>query len=144
MSDEKLIATLELSPKYILGFSLKTFRGKKYASITRFLISDYNEPKPIGGLTLGLDKFKEMVEIMEQHIGDLLDPVEKEITYISLKQNETLRICVSVYNSKSGIDLRKYIIDGENKIPTRKGIRIPIEEADSLEDCLQQLSQAIK
>lgn len=143
-NEEELVTTLELSKNSTLSFSLNTFKGKRYAAITKFLISDSGEPKPTGGLTLDIDKFKEMLGVIEQHIEDLLDPEEKEIATISLRPNETLRIGVSFFEGKSGIDLRKYIIDGDKKIPTRKGVRIPIEEADSLEESLQQLSEAIK
>ncbi len=144
MNKDKLIATIELSPNYILGFSLVNFKGTKYASITKFSVSDFSDdPKPMASLTLDVDKFKEMVVIIESHLDELLDPVEKEIAVISLRPSEILLISVSSYKEKFGIDIRKYIIDGEVRIPTKKGVRVPIEETDSLEECLRQLSEAI-
>jgi hypothetical protein len=143
MENEKIVATLELSDKCALVFSLRVFKGRKYAAITKFLGHNSDNPKPIGGLILNVDKFKEMFVAMDGHTEELLDPVEKEIAVVQIKDGEILRVGVSVYNGKPGIDLRKYIIQDGNNLPTRKGVRIPIEEVDSLEDCLQKLFELL-
>lgn len=144
MNNVELIGSIELSPGTSYGFSLGEFNGKSYASITKFIISKNADPKPVGGLTLSTDDFKKMVMLMDTQLETLLAAEETELGIIQLKAGERLRIAVTVFNDKYGVDLRKYVEVGEEYVPTKKGVRIPVEDVDTLMEYLQAMFEKLK
>lgn len=144
-NEDQLIATLEHTASTSITFSLRIFRGKKYVAITKFLHREGNEsPKPIGGVVFGTDVFLSINKLISEHTEDLLDPAEKVIGTIETKPGEEVRVSIAEHEGRVGIDLRKYVVAGETHTPTHKGIRVSIEEADTLVGCFDSVVAAIE
>lgn len=141
---DQLITTIDCSPTVNVVFSLRVYRGVKYIALTKFLSGKNDiKPKPIGGVVFTPDVFLQINTIITEHTGDLLDANIKLIDTVASKEGEEVQISISEYNGVVGIDIRKYLILGDIKKPTKSGVRFPIEEVDSIAECFDKVTKLL-
>jgi len=144
MGNNELISTLDLTDSTSIVFSVSLFHGKKYISLAKCICGS-NSEKPIfaGGINVLFDHFKELNDLLTKNTENILEATEKNIGKIEVKDSEEIQVSIVSYQGRVGVDIRKYLVNGDAKTPTKKGIRIPIEQADELLECFESVCDKI-
>lgn len=142
--EDQIVSNLDLTEHTTLSFSVWKHNGKIYGSIRTFVFTDNYEGPGLSGFAMEADKIDQLCEILNQRTEDILDPEPKEIATIPLRAGYFLRIGVNEYKGRTGVDIRVYFSNEIETGPTKRGIRISIEEIDQFMEKLEELNSALQ
>ncbi len=134
------VGSLTLSDKAEVLFYLDIYQGKKFANIRKFIRSEKYTGPTKSGVKLNKDVFKKVQEALQDVPSSLSEAEEKELALISVSRIVSIRVSISYYQGKYGIDIREYYKTPNYKGPGKTGVRIPYEFLGQMRAFLEQMS----
>ena len=132
----KEVGEIAASATSELRFYIDEFRGRRYASIRRFLKSPRYTGPTRSGVTMDAELLDSVLKSLEAHASDAGKVEERELGRFPRRPGVELVVRIQVYKDKPGIDIREWLDTDQYTGWSKKGVRVPYEK---LKDLVQNL-----
>ncbi|HEY9788392.1 MAG TPA: transcriptional coactivator p15/PC4 family protein [Candidatus Obscuribacterales bacterium] len=139
---EERITVHEKARGETINVYIGEYRGTKYLHIREWYLDKDQEEKPTKkGIALPVDK----CEALRDAIGrmgpnDKTGSLEERITVHEKARGETINVYVGEYRGTKYLHIREWYLDkDQEEKPTKKGVAIPLEKVEALNDAIDRL-----
>ena len=137
------IGVLPVDESSEIRFSIDAYRGYRYASIRKYLISgDY-----IGATRAGITMTPEIVKAVAPLLAALPnDPAkleDQELGKFAKRPGMSVIVRISSFKGTRGLDFRQWQEDEAYKGWTKKGIRLPVEKIKEIKELFAKMAAAL-
>jgi len=137
------IGTLKLDESSEVRFSIDVYRGYRYASIRKYLISGSYIGATRAGITLTPDIVKAVAPLLEALPDEPGKLTDMELGKFAKRPGLSVIVRISSFQGMRGLDLRQWQEDESYKGWTKKGIRLPAEKIKEIKTLFAQLAQTL-
>jgi hypothetical protein len=142
VSEERVVATLKISETSELVFYLDCWRERTWANVRKFLHGERYVGATKAGVKLELDAVPQIVGVLSSMCSCAADIEQREYLRLPAAGNQFVALRGSLYKGMLGADLRVWFSRADDALPTKKGVRIPIELLPEAVECFRQLAAA--
>ena len=135
----KEVGSIAASSTSELRFYIDEFRGRRYASIRRFLKSPRYTGPTRSGVTMDAELLQSVLDSLKDHSADPAAAKEAELGRFARRPGVELVVRIQIYKDRPGIDIREWLETDQYKGWSKKGVRIPFEKMTELVQHLRGL-----
>ena len=135
----KEFGSIELAESARVRFYVDAYKGHPYASIRTFIDSDSYSGPTKSGVTLNPDLLAKTITELEKLPKEPATTEDVELARLAKRTGLDIVVRITIYRDTTGIDLREWVDDGAYKGWSKRGVRIPYGELESILRCLKEM-----
>jgi Transcriptional Coactivator p15 (PC4) len=137
------LGVLQISESSNIRFSIDEFKGHKYGSIRKYLKRESYQGPTRSGITLTLDIVDKLIEDFSKLSRESQLPKEREMGRYQKRPGTFVVSRITTYQNITSIDLREWQEDVSYTGWTKRGIRLPLKNLDSIMEYLNKMKEFI-